>query len=220
MLFLLIFYTCKASTRRVNNIIIFYRILNGFIGSKAYCLFYQFYHISKWFQAVEFRIRKLEELVEQTLSTLGVIHRFMATHNRIRGNRTEIVGLDNDSIIPDRLRKMSERSDITDTSELSVPPPPVRRRPMVRSMTEVRPDPHLDSLYFPTRSHSINEPESSPLPEEDENKQSEVMYRDKFWIQHLTLLGFSLVYNLLGTYVLLISFTNLLFLLNYAVLIN
>lgn len=121
---------------------------------------------------MEFRIRKLEELVEQTLSTLGVIHRFMATHNRIRGNRTEIVGLDSDTINLDRLRKNSERSDITDISELSVPPT-VRRRPMVRSMTEVRPDPLLDGLFFSARSHSMNEPEPTPLPEEDENKQSE-----------------------------------------------
>lgn len=86
---------------------------------------------TKFLQGVEFRIRKLEELVEQTLSTLGVIHRFMATHNRIRGNRSEIVGLDGDSINLDRLRKTSERSDITEISDVSLPPT-VRRRPMVR----------------------------------------------------------------------------------------
>lgn len=97
----------------------------------------------------------------------------MATHNRIRGNRTEIVGLDSDTINLDRLRKNSERSDITDISELSVPPA-VRRRPMVRSMTEVRPDPLLEGLFFTARSHSINEPEPTPVPEEDENKPSEV----------------------------------------------
>lgn len=70
--------------------------------------------------------------MEQTLSTLGVIHRFMATHNRIRGNRTEIVGLDSDSSGLDRLRRTSERSDMTEVSDISVPPQ-IRRRPMVCS---------------------------------------------------------------------------------------
>lgn len=148
--------------------------------------------INLYFQAVEFRIRKLEELAEQTLSTLGVIHRFMATHNRIRGNRTEIVGLDSDTLNSDRLRKNSERSDITDISELSVPPAG-RRRPMVRSLTEVRPDPLLDGLYFTARSHSMNEPEPTPLPEEDENKPSEVLLRFCFAIKRfrLTIISFT-----------------------------
>lgn len=42
-------------------------------------------------------------------------------------------------------------------------------------MTEVRPDPLLEGLFFTARSHSINEPEPTPLPEEEEEtKPSEV----------------------------------------------
>lgn len=54
-------------------------------------------------QAVEFRIRKLEELNEQTLAHLGVIHRFMATHMSDDG----LQALDVDF----RPRRVSERSE-------------------------------------------------------------------------------------------------------------
>lgn len=40
-------------------------------------------------------------------------------------------------------------------------------------MTEVRPDPLLEGLFFTARSHSINETEPPPVPEEDETKQSD-----------------------------------------------
>lgn len=40
-------------------------------------------------------------------------------------------------------------------------------------MTEVRPDPLLEGLFFTARSHSINETEPTPVPEEDETKQSD-----------------------------------------------
>ncbi|XP_029053469.1 transient receptor potential cation channel trpm isoform X5 [Osmia bicornis bicornis] len=56
-------------------------------------------------QAVEFRIRKLEELNEQTLAHLGVIHRFMATH---MPNIEGLSGLD----VEGRQRRISERSTI------------------------------------------------------------------------------------------------------------
>ncbi|RZF33234.1 hypothetical protein LSTR_LSTR012995 [Laodelphax striatellus] len=128
-------------------------------------------------QAVEFRIRKLEELSEQTLSTLGVIHRFMATHNRIHG-------IDPD-FLPERLRRMSDRSEagLSEVSDPSSMPPPAvlpphpRRRPPTRSLTEVRPDPPFfsEGLSFQVKRSALAEAETQQtLPEEDENKQSEI----------------------------------------------
>ncbi|XP_075216680.1 transient receptor potential cation channel, subfamily M isoform X1 [Lycorma delicatula] len=124
-------------------------------------------------QAVEFRIRKLEELAEQTLSTLGVIHRFMATYNR--------GGMIDPELIPERLRRCSDRSEagLSEVSDVSVPPPPPhpRRRPPTRSLTEVRPDPPFfnEGLFFQVKRPTTIEAETAqPLPEEDENKKSEV----------------------------------------------
>ena len=54
---------------------------------------------------MEFRIRKLEELNEQTLAHLGVIHRFMATH---MPNMEGLSGFDIDG----RQRRVSERSEV------------------------------------------------------------------------------------------------------------
>uniref|UniRef100_A0A1B6CRP1 Ion transport domain-containing protein n=2 Tax=Clastoptera arizonana TaxID=38151 RepID=A0A1B6CRP1_9HEMI len=128
-------------------------------------------------QSVEFRLRKLEELSEQTLSTLGVIHRFMASHNRLSGN----TGNDSD-VGPglttglERFRRCSERSDFTEMSDGSIPP---RRRPIMRSMTEVRHDTPVftDGLYFNIKSRPMIESEPAQTLEEEEDeelKQSEV----------------------------------------------
>ncbi|KAK9299484.1 hypothetical protein QLX08_007502 [Tetragonisca angustula] len=82
-------------------------------------------------QAVEFRIRKLEELNEQTLAHLGVIHRFMATH---MPNMEGLSGFDIDG----RQRRVSERSEVlseTD-SHTQLPSIAVKRKRLVRSMTD------------------------------------------------------------------------------------
>ncbi|KAG7196830.1 hypothetical protein KM043_017592 [Ampulex compressa] len=81
-------------------------------------------------QAVEFRIRKLEELNEQTLAHLGVIHRFMATHmpNEI------LPGLEIDG----RQRQVSERSEaLSETdSHRELPGLAARRKRLLRSLTD------------------------------------------------------------------------------------
>lgn len=67
-------------------------------------LFFNILHINTFhLQAVEFRIRKLEELSQQTLAHLGVIHRFMATYMP----NEELAGLEAFDNI--RQRRVSER---------------------------------------------------------------------------------------------------------------
>lgn len=80
---------------------------------------------------MEFRIRKLEELTEQTLAHLGVIHRFMATH---MPNMETLSSLD----VEVRQRRVSERSEVfseTD-SHTQLPSIAVRRKRLVRSLTD------------------------------------------------------------------------------------
>ncbi|XP_012238938.1 transient receptor potential cation channel trpm isoform X2 [Bombus impatiens] len=82
-------------------------------------------------QAVEFRMRKLEELNEQILAHLGVIHRFMATH---MPNMEGISSFDIDG----RQRRVSERSEVlseTD-SHTQLPAIAIKRKRLVRSMTD------------------------------------------------------------------------------------
>ncbi|XP_054000697.1 transient receptor potential cation channel trpm isoform X3 [Hylaeus anthracinus] len=82
-------------------------------------------------QAVEFRIRKLEELNEQTLAHLGVIHRFMATH---MPNIEALSGFD----VEGRVRRVSERSEVlseTD-SHTQLPTITLKRKRLVRSLTD------------------------------------------------------------------------------------
>ncbi|RLU18437.1 hypothetical protein DMN91_008794 [Ooceraea biroi] len=82
-------------------------------------------------QAVEFRIRKLEELSQQTVAHLGVIHRFMATYMPNEG----LSGLETlDSI---RQRRVSERSEAFSEADshthLSTA---TRRKKLLRSLTD------------------------------------------------------------------------------------
>ncbi|CAL7938905.1 unnamed protein product [Xylocopa violacea] len=82
-------------------------------------------------QAVEFRIRKLEELNEQTLAHLGVIHRFMATH---MPNMEGLSTFD----VEARPRRVSERSEVlseTD-SHTQLPTIAMKRKRLIRSMTD------------------------------------------------------------------------------------
>ncbi|XP_063995488.1 transient receptor potential cation channel trpm isoform X2 [Diachasmimorpha longicaudata] len=80
-------------------------------------------------QAVEFRMRKLEELSEQTLAHLGVIHRFMATHMQ----NENISNLD----IEIRPRRVSERSEvISEADSHSHLPGLFPRRRLLRSLTD------------------------------------------------------------------------------------
>ncbi|XP_020300486.1 transient receptor potential cation channel trpm isoform X4 [Pseudomyrmex gracilis] len=82
-------------------------------------------------QAVEFRIRKLEELSQQTLSHLGVIHRFMATYMPNEG----LAGLETfDSV---RQRRVSERSEVfSEADSHSQLPTIARRKRLLRSYTD------------------------------------------------------------------------------------
>lgn len=79
---------------------------------------------------MEFRIRKLEELNEQTLSHLGVIHRFMATHMSNEGLQSFDVEF--------RPRRVSERSEAFSEvdSQSQLPSAPLRRKKLLRSLTD------------------------------------------------------------------------------------
>lgn len=101
----------------------------------------------------------------------------MASHNRLSGN----TGNDGDlggglSAGMERFRRCSERSDFTEVSDNSVPP---RRRPIVRSLTEVRPEPPVfsEGLFFSAKSRPLidNEPAQTLEEEDEEIKQSEVI---------------------------------------------
>lgn len=80
-------------------------------------------------QAVEFRIRKLEELSQQTLAHLGVIHRFMATYMPNEG----LAGLELDV----RQRRVSERSEaFSEADSHTQLPTAMRRKRLLRSFTD------------------------------------------------------------------------------------
>ncbi|XP_014480910.1 PREDICTED: transient receptor potential cation channel trpm isoform X1 [Dinoponera quadriceps] len=80
-------------------------------------------------QAVEFRIRKLEELSQQTLAHLGVIHRFMATYMPNEG----LSGLELDV----RQRRVSERSEAFSEADSHTQLPTLaRRKRLLRSFTD------------------------------------------------------------------------------------
>nr|XP_012234779.1 PREDICTED: transient receptor potential cation channel trpm [Linepithema humile] len=83
-------------------------------------------------QAVEFRIRKLEELSQQTLAHLGVIHRFMATYMPNEG----LSGLETLESV--RQRRVSERSEAFSEadSHTQLPLTTARRKRLLRSLTD------------------------------------------------------------------------------------
>ncbi|XP_011879174.1 PREDICTED: transient receptor potential cation channel trpm isoform X2 [Vollenhovia emeryi] len=82
-------------------------------------------------QSVEFRIRKLEELSQQTLAHLGVIHRFMATYMP----NEELAGLDTFENI--RQRRVSERSEALSEADSHTQLPMIaRRKRLLRSLTD------------------------------------------------------------------------------------
>lgn len=78
---------------------------------------------------MEFRIRKLEELSQQTVAHLGVIHRFMATYMPNEG----LSGLELDV----RQRRVSERSEAFSEADSHAQLPPImRRKKLLRSITD------------------------------------------------------------------------------------
>ncbi|CAK1584263.1 unnamed protein product [Parnassius mnemosyne] len=74
-------------------------------------------------QSVEFRLRKLEDVAEQTMNHLAVIHRFMATHpSLVNRGSTDTLGPPPPSfqIGAARLRTASERSEVLSDSDTGV----------------------------------------------------------------------------------------------------
>lgn len=148
-------------------------------------------------QGVEFRIRKLEELTDQTLSHLAVIHRFMATHVRDPLSVSELPDL---RLGGERKRRSSDRSDENKAlSETSDHPEKIhllpvlsrdRRRP-TRSLTEVRPDSFLFSDGFQlrlddeTRSMDKCAPtfeEEGPEEDGEEGEISDLLQPNRKWV--------------------------------------
>ncbi|XP_071054078.1 transient receptor potential cation channel trpm isoform X4 [Onthophagus taurus] len=126
----------RVTTERVENIVQKVEDIN----TKENCQ-------TQTMQNLEFRLRKVEEASQDILEHLAVIHRFMATQTLEELPPIPVPG-------PDRIRKMSERSDApSEDSHLSIQPPPVIRRKPTRSLTEVRPDAYIfdDGLHFEVR---------------------------------------------------------------------
>ncbi|XP_069671775.1 transient receptor potential cation channel trpm isoform X1 [Periplaneta americana] len=141
-------------------------------------------------QGVEFRLRKLEDLADQTLSHLAVIHRFMATHVRdpISSAALSSADLPEIRLTSERTRLASERSDDHKAlSETSEHPEKIhlmplfnreRRRP-TRSLTEVRPDSFLlgEGLHMrlddEIRSTDLGRDTRIPVYEEEETEEQE-----------------------------------------------
>lgn len=134
----------KITTERVENIVQKVEDINTKENS-------QFLSI----QGLEFRIRKVEEIEEQILNQLTVIHRFMAT--RMVEDLPEV------KLVEDRVRKISERSETTSENDSHLSVQHARRKP-TRSLTEVRPDAYIfdDGAHFEVRT----------LEEKDENSDS------------------------------------------------
>jgi transient receptor potential cation channel subfamily M protein 3 len=132
-------------------------------------------------QAVEFRIRKLEDLADQTLSHLAVIHRFMATHVRDPLSTSDLPDI---RLGNERVRMSSDRSDdhraLSETSDHpeKIHLLPVfsrdRRRP-TRSLTEVRPDSFLlgDCLHMRLDDDVRSTDKHISVCEEEEQEEEE-----------------------------------------------
>ncbi|XP_045452338.1 transient receptor potential cation channel trpm [Melitaea cinxia] len=74
-------------------------------------------------QSVEFRLRKLEDVAEQTMNHLAVIHRFMATHpSLVNRGSTDTLGPPPPSFPTGgpRLRTASDRSEVLSDSDTGV----------------------------------------------------------------------------------------------------
>ncbi|CAB3257260.1 unnamed protein product [Arctia plantaginis] len=74
-------------------------------------------------QSVEFRLRKLEDVAEQTMNHLAVIHRFMATHPSLVNRRsTDTLGPPPPTFQAggNRLRTASDRSEVLSDSDTGV----------------------------------------------------------------------------------------------------
>lgn len=106
---------------------------------------------SSTIQSIDFRLRKLSEETQSLLGHMLVIHRLIATQSG-----TILPPL---NIPTERLRTTSERSD-GQGEETHLAPQTARRRPIVRSLTEVRPDAYIfdDGLHIEVR----------PVEEEDD----------------------------------------------------
>lgn len=111
-------------------------------------------------QAIDHRLRKMEESAEQILATLAVIHRFMSTHTTPSvGNSEHIQGsLGNVSQL--RVRSISENEPFAGGAVL--PGSTSSRRRYNRSYTECLPDVPFDDMGPFLRS-------SAPVPEESES---------------------------------------------------
>lgn len=103
---------------------------------------------SSTLQNLDFRIRKLNEEQQNLMGHLAVIHRLLATHSTLPPLNLSM----------ERMRTTSERSE-THSEDMVMQANRVRR-PIVRSLTEVRPDAYIfdDGLHIEVR----------PVDEEDE----------------------------------------------------
>ncbi|XP_021919467.1 transient receptor potential cation channel trpm isoform X2 [Zootermopsis nevadensis] len=127
-------------------------------------------------QGVEFRIRKLEDLADQTLSHLAVIHRFMATHVRDPLSMSDLPDI---KLGSERIRLYSERSDdlktLSETSEKIHLQPVLsreRKRP-TRSLTEVRPDSFLLGEILHERLDDDNWNTDKQISKSEEEREEE-----------------------------------------------
>lgn len=137
-------------------------------------------NLTSHLQSLEFRLRKMEDTTGQIMSHLAVIHRFMSQHTtppplaphapqHLHQSASELDKMTG-ALEVERLRRASERSDEIDVITIAPVIPTtlglgnVRRRPVVRSLTEVRPDAYI---------FDDGRIEVKPLHEEDEDMLEE-----------------------------------------------
>ena len=79
------------------------------------------FKMTKSLQSVEFRLRKLEDVAEQTMNHLAVIHRFMATHpSLVNRGSTDTLGPPPPTFQAgaSRLRTASDRSEVSNINNV------------------------------------------------------------------------------------------------------
>lgn len=86
-------------------------------------------------QSVEFRLRKVEDVAEQILNHLDVVHRFMATHTR----DASFPDFPEVKLSTDRTRTTSERSERSEDAKVMAAPDPEFSERLLSVNTRRRP---------------------------------------------------------------------------------
>ncbi|XP_026740417.1 transient receptor potential cation channel trpm isoform X2 [Trichoplusia ni] len=124
-------------------------------------------------QSVEFRLRKLEDVAEQTMNHLAVIHRFMATHpSLVNRGSTDTLGPPPPTFQAGaaRLRTASDRSEVTIPVQSPVDIAPSASWVAMCDVRQVLSDSDTGAARFAVRP--VQEEDERSQPSDDEMPQS------------------------------------------------